>query len=57
MDEGSCAESLALDCVDCDFGVEAECGIGSAVTAKRMCSMAFDNCCLGCGFFDTLLSV
>jgi hypothetical protein len=37
-------------------GVEA-CGMGSTVTAKRMCSMAFESCCLGCGFFDTLLLV
>ena len=39
-------------------GVEVEvCGIGSTVTAKRICSIALDNCCLGCGFLDMLLSV
>ena len=39
-------------------GVEVEaCGIGSTVTAKRMCSIALDSCCFGCGFLDTVLSV
>lgn len=33
------------------------CGMGSTVTAKRICSIAFDNCCFGCGLRDMLLSV
>lgn len=37
-------------------GVEA-CGIGSTVTAKRMCSIDFESCCFGWGFVDRLLSV
>ena len=37
-------------------GVEA-CGIGSTVTAKRICSIALESCCLGCGFLDIVLSV
>src|SRR5690242_16319758 len=30
---------------------------GSTVTAKRMCSMALESCCLGCCLVETLLSV
>ena len=39
-------------------GVELEiCGIGSTVTAKRICSIALESCCFGCGFLDMVLSV
>lgn len=40
-----------------DVGGVEECGIGFAVTAKRMCSMALESCFLGCFFCVMELSV
>jgi len=42
--------------VFCEAGLDVL-GIGSAVTAKRMCSIALESCFLGCAFVDLESSV